>query len=258
MNFYLVTFGSFIFIFLMTTLGSAFVFFVGNKINNKLYSIFLGLSSGIMTASAIWSLLLPSISMSEELFSLPFLPPFFGFILGAIFIVLTGVTINHSSKKNDKQLSNNFNRNLKLFIAITIHNIPEGLAVGFAFGSILGSNSTKILMSAIGLAVGIGLQNLPEGAAVSMPMLATSKRKFNSFMFGVTSGAVEPIFATLGFFLASSLIKIQPWLLAFSAGMMFFTVVDDIIPEAKKYSQHIGPFSFVLGFVLMMALDILL
>ena len=253
-----VVFFGFFFTFFMTSLGAGVVFFIKRGSGKNFYLIFNGFAAGIMIASAIWSLILPSISLSNEIFDFSILPPLIGFLLGAFFVVFLDFDVCKNKKtKTIKPSKKFFHKNIKLFVAITVHNIPEGLAVGFAFGSANNMSGQGAILSAIGLAIGIGLQNLPEGAAVSLPFFAKTKNKFKSFLFGMTSGAVEPVFACLGFVLASKISQIQPWLLSFAAGMMFFEVVDELIPETKKTpNSHIGSISFIVGFVLMMFLDV--
>jgi len=233
------------FIFLMTTLGASFVFLFKEKVSDKVNKIFLGFSSGIMIAASVWSLLIPAIEKASiyEVFS--FLPVSLGFLIGGLFLVGIDKFIPEGS---------NTKINNKIFLSIMIHNIPEGLAVGVAFGSAILAKDTLSFMTALGLAIGIGIQNLPEGAAISLPLKNEYGNK-KSFMYGVLSGIVEPIAACIGIVLAMQVTYLMPWLLSFAAGTMIFVVIEELIPESQsKY----GTWSLMLGFVLMMLLDTML
>ncbi len=249
-----------LFIFLMTTLGACVVFVIKNKPNQKFNSILSGLSAGIMFAASFWSLLLPALELAERHCTAKIVPVVFGFLLGAAFINLVEhiFAVSQNNSNNSKSQNALSAKSFRFFVAVTLHNIPEGLSVGFAFGSaaLLGTQSS--LVAALGLAVGIGIQNFPEGAAVALPFFALTGNKGKSFAVGSLSGAVEPVFAVLGLFLASSLTFIQPWLLSFAAGAMIFAVVDDLLPESKKESSTLSTWCFVFGFVLMMILDVVL
>ena len=250
------------FIFAMTTLGAALVFFFRKEISPTVNTVFLGLASGIMIAASIWSLLLPSIAQAEEagFGALGFLPASVGFVLGGLFLVLIDRVVPHLHKNGREEGPHtSLNKSTKMLLAITIHNVPEGLAVGFAFGAAAAIGEPVAYASALGLAIGIGIQNFPEGAAVSLPMRATTGKRGVSFVYGMLSGAVEPVFAVVGFFLAAYVSVLQPWLLAFAAGAMIFVVAEDLIPDAKLGSHpHLGTWAVMLGFVLMMVLDVAL
>ena len=238
----------------MTTLGSLCVYFLKrpSKIINMLT---IGFASGIMLSASIWSLLIPSIDHAKEQYSTIFvLPVVVGFLLGGAFMVLLDKITGHfSNLKNNKDK----NKAFKLFAAVTVHNIPEGLAVGFAFGSAF-AGSTSFLPALL-VAVGIALQNFPEGLAVALPMHKTLNSKSKAFVFGMLSGAVEPIFAVIGFFLASQLTFLMPWLLSLSAGAMIYVVVEELLPELHiNEKTTLGTWAFILGFVLMMILDLTL
>ncbi len=261
MNGTLITIAGILFIFVMTTLGSSLVFFIKKEPSKNFNSVFLGFASGIMIAASVWSLLLPSIEMSNYLNTFKFLPSLIGFLLGAVFLTLLDKTAGwFSNSSNSKGFSNfSLKKSTKLFLAVTIHNIPEGLAVGFAFGFAATLATQPELYSALGLAIGIGIQNFPEGAAVSLPMVTSEKSKNMAFMFGTLSGAVEPVFAVLGYFLAYKIQFIQPWLLSFAAGAMIFVVAEDLIPDSKlNDTSHLGTWGVILGFAIMMVLDIAL
>ncbi len=243
------------FTFLMTVLGASFVFFFKNKISQKTNAVFSGFSAGIMVAASIWSLLLPAIAESEHLNSLRFLPAAAGFVVGCAFMVLTDIFISKFSKH---PLEKNEKKSAKLIFAVTLHNIPEGLAVGFALGAAAAIKTDVSWISAFGLAIGIGIQNIPEGTAVALPVQQSTMSRKKGFFAGALSGAVEPVFAIIGYFLASLLTSLQPWLLAFSAGAMIFVVIEELIPDSNLDDSHIGSFMFVVGFILMMILDIML
>ena len=251
------------FIFVMTTAGSALVFFFKRDISPKVNTLLLGFASGIMIAASVWSLLIPSIDQASELGygTLSFLPAAVGFIAGGLFLVLLDKVVPHfhNGISMDEGPNVAIRRSTKMFLAVTIHNIPEGLAVGFAFGAAAATGETAAYVAALGLAIGMGLQNFPEGAAVSLPMRALTNSRGKAFAYGALSGAVEPVFAVLGFFLASQVAVLQPWLLAFAAGAMIFVVAEDLIPEAHPGEHpHLGTWGVMAGFVLMMVLDVAL
>ena len=235
---------------LMSTLGAFLIFFFKNE--SPKTSLFANsLASGIMIAASIWSLLLPSIDFSKQTFShLVVLPVVAGFIIGTLFMVFLDFVC-------EKKLSSNktLKRPVKLFVAMTVHNIPEGMAVGFALGSAAVSTSTYI--SAAMFAVGIAIQNLPEGLATALPLQNCLKNRIKSFFFSFLSGLVEPVFAVLGFFLALEVRILLPWLLSFAGGAMIFVVVDELSPEIHKSSSGCwGTIFFCLGFLTMMILDV--
>lgn len=241
-NTFIMVFGV-LFIFFMTSLGASVVFLFKKNVSERLNKIFMGLSSGIMIAASVWSLLIPSIEKAEIYNSFAMIPVCIGFFLGGLFLVLIDKFIPQNNKTNNK-----------LFLSVLIHNIPEGLAVGVAFGSALLSKESSAFYTALGLAIGIGFQNLPEGAAISLPM-KNEKGNKKSFLYGVISGVVEPIFAIIGVILAMQVTYLMPWLLAFAAGSMIFVVIEELIPESQgKY----GTWSLMVGFVLMMLLDVIL
>ncbi len=248
-------------IFVMTTLGSALVFFFKKNISSKVNTIFLGFASGIMIAASVWSLLIPSIEGATSFGSLSWLPAAVGFIIGGGFLVLLDKLVPHlhggTSLEEGPRIS--LAKPTKLFLAVTIHNIPEGLAVGFAFGAAAASGEDAAYIAALGLAIGIGIQNFPEGAAIALPMRNATNSRHKAFLYGMGSGAVEPVFAVVGFFLAASVAVLQPWLLAFAAGAMIFVVAEDLIPDAKMTQHsHLGTWGVMAGFVVMMILDVAL
>ncbi|MCI8484862.1 MAG: ZIP family metal transporter [Lachnospiraceae bacterium] len=242
------------FTFLMTTLGAAVVFFFRGAINDKMNYIFMGFASGVMMAAAVWSLLIPSIDQSQELGMVPWLPPAAGFALGGVFLYLVDKTLpwfhaNYKEKEAGTKL---------LVLAVTVHNIPEGMAVGLAF-VLAGQNPENpvYLASAIGLAIGIGIQNFPEGAAISLPVRQTGASAGKSFCTGCLSGIVEPLAGILVFLTSAAIVPLMPWLLAFAAGAMIYVVADELIPQAQpNESSNMGTISVMMGFLLMMILDV--
>lgn len=243
-----------VFTFLTTALGAAVVFLFKGEISPKINAVFLGFASGVMLAASVWSLLLPSLTQVESYFGkLSLLPVTLGFLLGGAFLVaLDKCTVKlRGGTQNSKPR--------RLFLAVTLHNIPEGLAVGFAFGGATQIGTTAAFLSALGLAIGIAIQNFPEGAAVALPMKSVFKNNKKAFLWGAGSGLVEPIFSCVGFLLATSLKGLQPWLLAFSAGTMVFVTAHDLIPDSRtSEDSKSGAWGLMFGFVLMMALDVAL
>ena len=248
-------------IFLATTAGSAIVWFFKRDISDKVNTLFLGFASGIMIAASVWSLIIPSIEGAESWGKWNFVPALIGFLLGGLFLVLIDHAVPHFHKGTNEEEGPHcsLKKSTKMFLAVTIHNIPEGLAVGFAFGAarVIGEYSAYI--SALALAIGIAIQNIPEGAAVALPMKSATQSRGKAFLIGTASGAVEPVFAIVGFFLASSLSMLQPWFLAFAAGAMIFVVAEDLIPDSHLSEHpHLGTWGVMIGFALMMVLDVAL
>lgn len=261
MNYYLYTILGIAFIFVMTILGSSLVFFFKKDLSKALKQIFLGFASGIMLSASIFSLIMPSFNYEEEV-SLPIIIVIvIGFGLGALFLWGVDKIVPHIHKDLNEEegiKTSKISRTGKMFLAVTIHNIPEGLAVGIAFGAALASNSDALIMSALMLSLGIGIQNFPEGAAVSLP-IKQEKSSFKAFLYGTLSGIVEPIAAVLGLFLSYYLAQIMPYILSFAAGAMIYVTVEELIPESQLDSKmHYGTFSFIVGFLLMMILDVVL
>lgn len=249
-------------IFIMTTLGASLVFFFRKDISQKVNSFLLGLAGGIMVAASIWSLIMPAIEMSEETFGkMSWLPAAVSILLGGLVLALLDKIVPHihNGTHQEEGPKSHFSKSMKLFFAVTLHNIPEGLAVGFAFGAASVVGDSAAFISALGLAIGIGIQNFPEGAAISLPMRQVTGSSKKAFLFGMGSGIVEPLSAIVGFLLASHLIVLQPWLLALSAGAMLFVVAEDLIPDANiSENPHNGTWGFMIGFIIMMILDVAL
>jgi ZIP family zinc transporter len=244
------------FIFLMTTLGAATVFFAKNSADSKKYStLTLGFAAGIMIAASIWSLLLPAMDLAREQ---NIMPACGGFILGIAFLLLLDMVLPHLHPQTNctEGIKSNLARSSLLFLAVTIHNIPEGMAVGLSFALALQSPSPELLSQAVILALGIGIQNFPEGAAVTLPLRAEGFSRLKAFAYGTLSGAVEPIFGLFTIFIAERVLQFMPWLLSFAAGSMLYVVVEELIPEARlDRHSNLGTLSVMAGFLLMMLLD---
>lgn len=245
-----------IFTWFLTLLGAGLVFFFKNVKANIMDSM-LGLAGGVMIAASFWSLLSPAIEMAEENGSNPWLWPLLGFISGGILLFLGDKLFNKISYYKEKFRTSSFKRNFFLIFSITLHNIPEGLAVGVAFGSLMYDPSQ--ILPAVLLALGIGIQNFPEGAAVSIPLKREGYSRKKAFFYGQLSGIVEPIFGVLGALLAIKIKLILPFLLALAAGAMIYVVVEEIIPESQKNkNKSLVALFTLLGFSIMMVLDVAL
>jgi len=253
-------------IFIATTLGSSLVFFFKKDFSVKVNNMILGFASGVMIASAFFGLLNPAIEQAGSLFSNKYLmsiPVIVGFLAGGLLLLLLDKIIPHFHALTDTEEGYHSDRvssrQLKFFLAVTIHNIPEGLSVGFVCGYALSQNTPLAIAAALSLSIGIAIQNIPEGSAVSIPMLSDGIKKPKAFTFGMLSGIVEPIFAVIALFVASSLEESLPWLLSFAAGAMIYVTIDELLPSARKGNLvHYGLWSFMFGFVVMMALEILI
>ena len=258
MNKYIITAIGLTFIFLMTSLGGSLVFIFRKNLNGKVNSLFLGFASGLMIASAVWSLLLPAIEQSSNYGNYKFIPAAVGIILGTLFLVLMDKLVPYLLNRKNKRPNYAISSSTKMFLAVTLHNIPEGLAVGLIFGNAFVVGELSAFYSALWLAIGIGVQNFPEGSAVSLSMRAHGLSNKKSFMYSVLSGIIEPIMAIVGIFLSTLLSSIMPWFLAFSAGSMLFVVAEELLPEAKtsQPDSNISGWGLILGFVVMMILDV--
>ena len=251
-------------IFVCTSLGSAFVFFFKKKeISPTINKIFLGFASGVMFAASIFSLIIPAIE-SEINYMPNWSVAAIAVALGAGFIWLIDKIVPHFHQEGGDEgiKTNKINKTSKMFLAVTIHNVPEGLSVGIAYGVALATwnaDPSTAIIGALMLAIGIGIQNIPEGAVVSLMVKGETGSSSKGFLFGVFSGIVEPIAAILGLFLAMQIQVIMPWALAFAAGCMIYVVAEEMIPDMKGDSvHHQGVWSFIVGFILMMVLDIAL
>ena len=244
-----------------TMLGSAFVFFMRGEMSDRLQKTLLGFASGVMVAASVWSLLIPSMEMTEGSGHRAVVPAAVGFLLGIGFLLLIDVLTPHLHIGTDKPegIRSHLSKTAMLALAVTIHNLPECMAVGVVFAGAASGGSYISLTSAIAVALGIAIQNVPEGAIISMPMRAAGNSKWRSFIIGSLSGAVEPIGAIVVILLASLVMPILPYMLAFAAGAMFYVVVEELIPEASsgKHS-NLSTIGFAVGFVLMMELDVVM
>lgn len=247
--------------FVGTTLGSSMVFLMKNKINNKIEKILLGFASGVMVAASIWSLLIPSIEMAKEQNIIAWLPATIGFILGIMFLLILDNLIPHIhiKSKEPEGLKSGFKKTTMMVLAVTLHNIPEGMAVGVALAGALSGNSSITIAGALALSLGIAIQNFPEGAIISMPLKEEGNSKGKSFLYGTLSGIVEPIGGLLTVLLTSLVVPVLPYLLSFASGAMIYVVVEELIPESQigKHS-NLGTLGFSFGFIIMMILDVAL
>ncbi len=248
----------------VTALGAANVVFFTSP-NQKALNFMLGFASGVMIAASFWSLLQPAIERAENSSNMPaYFVATIGFLSGAVFLWVSDKAISFARKKvdNTKEKNNEkFNRIIMLILSITLHNIPEGLAVGVAFGALEESYTTESLMGAISVAVGIGLQNFPEGAAVSIPLRREGYSRRKSFFYGQASGMVEPIAGVIGALLVLHVETILPYALSFAAGAMILVAVHELIPECQKNKQaqpYFATMGIILGFAVMMLLDVML
>ena len=247
--------------FIGTTLGSSAVFFMKDTVSNKCQSILAGFAAGVMVAASIYSLLNPAIEASLNLGKLSFLPAVIGFWIGILFLLALDHLIPHLHwiTNDEEGPQNKLKRTTKLILAVTLHNIPEGMAIGVVFASYISGNIQTSFMSAFALSIGIAIQNFPEGAIISMPLLAEGKDKKKAFYLGTLSGIVEPIGALLTILFAQLVTSLLPYFLSFAAGAMMYVVVEELIPEmVDKHHSNVGTIFFSLGFTLMMALDIAL
>lgn len=244
--------------FLGTALGAAAVFFMKHSFSENLSRMLTGFAAGVMIAASVWSLIIPAIEQSEHMGRFSFLCAFIGFWLGILFLYVLDRIIpmlkRYSSKEKDARV-----RTMMMVLAVTLHNIPEGMAVGVVYAGFLARTDNVTLGGALALALGIAIQNLPEGAIISMPLHAQGKSKSKAFLCGVLSGAVEPIFGTLTLLCAAMVIPAMPYLLSFAAGAMVYVVVEELIPEMTQGEHsHSGVMFFAVGFTLMMSLDVAL
>lgn len=247
--------------FLGTTLGSAMVFLMKDKMNNKVEKLLLGFASGVMIAASIWSLLIPSLEMAEEQEKISWIPATIGFLFGVIFLLILDSVIPHLHLKSDEPegIKSKLKKTTMMVLAVTLHNIPEGMAVGVTFAGALIENTGITMAGALALAIGIAIQNFPEGAIISMPLRSEGTSKSKSFLYGTLSGIVEPIGAIITILLTNAVVPILPYLLSFAAGAMIYVVVEELIPELQTGEHsNIGTIGVAIGFVIMMILDVAL
>lgn len=251
-----------LFTWFLTALGAAMVFFF-KSINRKVLNSMLGFAAGVMIAASFWSLLKPAIEMAEENGDIPWVPAIIGFLLGGAFLLLIDKILPHLhmglARDKAEGIKTQWQRSVLLVLAITLHNIPEGLAVGVTFGALANNPDVGMLAGAIALAIGIGLQNFPEGAAVSIPLRREGFSRLKAFHYGQLSGIVEPIAGVLGAFLVLTITPILPYALSFAAGAMIFVVVEELIPESQTGNEtDLSTIGAMLGFATMMLLDVAL
>ncbi len=247
--------------FLGTTLGAACVFFMKKSLGDLVQRSLAGFAAGVMVAASIWSLLIPAIEQSESMGKLSFLPAFIGFWVGVLFLLLLDHLIPHLHVGSEQAEGpkSKLGRTTMMMLAVTLHNIPEGMAVGVVYAGFLSGNTQITAASALVLSLGIAIQNFPEGAIISMPLRAEGKRKGRAFLGGVLSGVVEPIGAVLTLLAAQFVIPALPYLLSFAAGAMLYVVVEELIPEMSQgRHSNLGTVFFAVGFSVMMVLDVAL
>ena len=258
----LLALGATIFTWFITALGASMVFFF-KTINQKILNSMLGFAAGVMIAASFWSLLKPAIEMSEQNGDLPWVPAVVGFLSGGAFLLLVDKILPHVhmglSVDKAEGIKTTWQRSVLLVLAITLHNIPEGLAVGVAFGALANNPDAGMLAGAIALAFGIGLQNFPEGAAVSIPLRREGFSRLKAFNYGQLSGIVEPIAGVVGAYLVLTITPLLPYALSFAAGAMIFVVVEELIPESQTGNEtDFSTIGAMLGFAVMMLLDVAL
>ena len=247
--------------FLGTALGAACVFLMRDAMPGRLQKILIGFAAGVMVAASVWSLLIPSIEMTGKEGFMSILPAIVGFFIGILFLLFLDEIIPHQHIESDEceGPSSHISKTAKLVFAITLHNLPEGMAVGVALAAALDHSSFLPMAGAVALSLGIAIQNFPEGAIVSMPLRSAGNSRWKSFLMGTLSGIVEPIGAVVTILLASVVLPILPYLLSFAAGAMMYVVVEELIPETQEGKHsNLGTIGFAVGFLLMMALDVLL
>ena len=247
--------------FIGTTLGSACVLFMKKELNPLVQKAFLGFASGVMVAASVWSLLIPAMDMSGSMGKFAFIPAAAGLLLGVGFLLVMDKAVPHlhlgSEESEGPKVA--LKKTTMLVLAVTLHNIPEGLSAGAVFAGVLTGNDTVTMAGAFALAIGIAIQNFPEGAIISMPLRGVGISRGKAFLWGAASGIVEPIAGGVTLLLASQIQPLLPYLLAFAAGAMIYVVVEELIPEANEGEHsNVGTIAFAVGFVLMMVLDVAL
>ncbi len=247
--------------FLGTVLGSACVFFLRKEMGQNTQRALTGFAAGVMVAASVWSLLIPALEQSEHMGKFAFVPAALGFSVGIAFLLLLDYTVPHMHPGTNEEEGpkSNWRDMTKLFLAVTLHNIPEGIAVGVVYAGFLNGNQGIAVTGALALSLGIAIQNFPEGAIISMPLKSKGVSSKSAFLLGTMSGAVEPVASALTIVLAGILVPILPYLLSFAAGAMMYVVVEELIPEMSQGKHsNIGVTAFSVGFVLMMVLDVAL
>ena len=244
-----------------TVLGAAAVFLTRDKVSSRVQNALLGFAAGVMVAASVWSLIMPSIELSEHLGKLNWMPPAVGILLGMLFLLALDCFVPHMhpTGTSAEGPSSKLGRRSMLMLAVTLHNIPEGMAVGAVVAGAMQGNAGISIAAAMALAVGMAIQNIPEGAIISLPLRADGTTRRKSFGYGAFSGIVEPISAALMLLLFEYISPTLPYLLAFSAGAMLYVVVEELIPETQRGEHsNIGTVAFAVGFIIMMILDVAL
>ena len=247
--------------FLGTTIGAGCVFFVQKEIKPVIQKMLLGVASGIMVAASVWSLLIPAMEMCESAGKLAFIPAAVGFSIGMLFLWMLDKLIPHLHMGSDtpEGPKSNLKKTTMLVFAVTLHNLPEGMAVGVVFAGLLTGSAPITVAGAFALTIGIAIQNFPEGAIISLPLHSEGQSKLRAFIMGTLSGVVEPIGALVTILCAKVLVPIVPYMLAFAAGAMIYVVVEELIPEsAQGEHSDMGTMGFAVGFLIMMILDVAL
>ena len=247
--------------FIGTTLGAAMVFLMKKEMNKKVEKILLGFASGVMIAASVWSLLIPSIEMAETQGKVAWIPAAIGFLLGIVFLLVLDSIVPHMhlESENPEGIKSKLKKTTMMVFAVTLHNIPEGMAVGVTFAGALAQKTGITIAGAFALAVGIAIQNFPEGAIISMPLKSEGVSKTKAFLYGALSGIVEPIGAIITILLTNAVVPILPYLLSFAAGAMIYVVVEELIPESQAGEHsNIGTIGVAIGFTIMMILDVAL
>ncbi len=247
--------------FIGTTLGAAMVFLMKNDMNKKVEKILLGFASGVMIAASVWSLLIPSIEMTQTQGKTAWIPAAVGFLLGIVFLLVLDSVVPHKHLESEKPegIKSKLKKTTMMVFAVTLHNIPEGMAVGVTFAGAIAQNAGITMAGAFALAVGIAIQNFPEGAIISMPLKSEGVSKPKAFLYGTLSGIVEPIGAVITILLTNAVVPILPYLLSFAAGAMIYVVVEELIPESQAGEHsNIGTIGVAIGFTIMMILDVAL
>lgn len=247
--------------FLGTSLGALCVLFMKREMNDQVRKALTGFAAGVMVAASVWSLLIPSINQSEAMGKMAFVPAAVGFWLGILFLLFLDTVTPHLHMNSDEPEGpkSNLKNTTKLVLAVTIHNIPEGMAVGVVYAGLLAEQSEITMLGALALSLGIAIQNFPEGAIVSMPLRSQGMSRRKACLYGIASGAVEPVAALITILLSSILVPVLPYFLSFAAGAMLYVVVEELIPEmAEGKHSNIGTLMFAAGFSIMMILDVTL
>ena len=246
--------------FLGTALGAALVFFMKKELDKRIQKMLSGFAAGVMVAASVWSLLIPSMDMASDRGKLAFVPAVVGFCLGMIFLLVLDKLIPHMHlDESEEGLKSSLQKTTMMVLAVTLHNIPEGMAVGILYAGWVSGSAQITEAGALSLALGIAIQNFPEGAIISMPLHSKGLSKAKACWYGILSGIVEPVAGLLTIILSSMIISILPYFLSFAAGAMIFVVVEELVPEmAEGGHSNLGTIMFMLGFALMMVLDVAL